>query len=112
VAIARALVAEPELILADEPSSMLDASLRATIADLLVELQQERGAALVFVTHDLALARHVADRIIVLSDGSVVEDRATEELLADPQHSETLALLAAARHQRKSARNDGDVMEM
>lgn len=99
VAIARALVAEPELILADEPSSMLDASLRATIAELLLELQEQRGAALIFITHDLALARHVADRTIVLADGFVVEDRATEELLADPQHRVTKALLKAARHQ-------------
>lgn len=103
VAIARALVASPELILADEPSSMLDASLRATIADLLLELQRERRAALVFITHDMALARHVADRIIVLADGSVVEDRATEELLADPLHDETVALLSAARHHRRPA---------
>ncbi|MGI9596663.1 MAG: ABC transporter ATP-binding protein [Acidimicrobiales bacterium] len=109
VAIARALVAAPELILADEPSSMLDASLRATIADLLLELQQERSATLVFITHDLALARHVADRIIVLADGSVVEDRPTEDLLADPRHRETLALLAAAGHRRKPAPKVGDV---
>ncbi len=102
VAIARALVAAPELILADEPSSMLDASLRATIADLLLELQDQRGAALVFVTHDLALARHVANRTIVLADGAVVEDRATEELLGDPEHPETRALLEAARHQPRA----------
>jgi len=102
VAIARALVAAPELILADEPSSMLDASLRATIADLLLELQDQRGAALVFITHDLALARHVADRTIVLANGSVVEDRATEDLLADPEHPETRALLDAAKHQPRA----------
>lgn len=99
VAIARALVAEPELILADEPTSMLDASLRATIANMLLELQRERGAALLFITHDLALARQVADRIIVLADGLVAEDRPTEQLLADPQHPETRQLLAAAKHQ-------------
>ncbi len=104
VAIARALVAAPELILADEPSSMLDASLRATIADLLLELQDQRGAALVFITHDLALARHVADRTIVLAGGRVVEDRATEDLLADPTHAETRALLQAARQQPRAGR--------
>lgn len=109
VAIARALVASPELLLADEPSSMLDASLRASIADLLLELQEERGAALVFITHDLALARHVADRIIVLARGAVVEDRPTEELLADPAHPETVALLAAARHRREATPKGGEV---
>lgn len=97
VAIARALVAQPKLILADEPTSMLDASLRATIADLLLELQQEQNAALLFVTHDLALARHVADRIIVLADGRVAEDAPTETLLADPQHEATQRLLTAAQ---------------
>lgn len=102
VAIARALVAAPDLILADEPSSMLDASLRATIADLLLGLQDERGAALIFITHDLALARHVADRIIVLAKGTVAEDRPTEDLLADPEHPETRALLEAARHRPRA----------
>jgi len=101
VAIARALVARPELILADEPTSMLDASLRATIANLLLELQAEQNAALIFITHDLALARQVADRIVVLSEGRIVEDRPTEELLSDPEHVETRKLLAAARQQPK-----------
>lgn len=99
VAIARALVSRPELILADEPTSMLDASLRATIANLLLELQAEKDAALIFITHDLALARQVADRIVVLSEGQIVEDRPTEELLSEPEHPETRKLLAAARQQ-------------
>ena len=89
VAIARAVVTGPELILADEPTSMLDASLRASIADMLIGLQQSKPSALVFVTHDLALARHVADRVVVLSEGEVAEDRPTEELLqrsAPPRH--------------------------
>lgn len=98
VAIARALVAQPDLILADEPTSMLDASLRATIADLLLTLQAADNAALIFITHDLALARYVSDRIVVMANGEVVEDRPTEELLADPQHVETQRLLSAARH--------------
>lgn len=101
VAIARALVARPQLILADEPTSMLDASLRATIAAMLLDLQAERNAAMVFITHDLALARQVADRIVVLSGGRVVEDRPTEDLLFDPEHPETRELLSAARHQSK-----------
>lgn len=101
VAIARALVAQPELILADEPTSMLDASLRATIANLLLELQAQRNAALIFITHDLALARQVADRIVVLADGRVVEDRPTEALLSEPEHPETRKLLAAASQHPK-----------
>lgn len=105
VAIARALVAQPELILADEPTSMLDASLRATIANMLLELQAEMEAALIFITHDLALARQVADRIVVLSEGRIVEDRPTEQLLSEPEHLETRQLLAAARHERREISN-------
>lgn len=101
VAIARAVVTGPELILADEPTSMLDASLRASIADMLIGLQQSKPSALVFITHDLALARHVADRVVVLSEGEVVEDRPTEELLQDPQHPDTVQLLTAARHHHR-----------
>ncbi len=97
VAIARAFVAHPELILADEPTSMLDASLRGTVAELLVDLQRSLEATLVFITHDLALARYVADRVVVLAEGRIVEDRPTEELLADPHHPETQRLLVAAR---------------
>ena len=97
VAIARAFVAHPELILADEPTSMLDASLRGSVAGLLLDLQRSLDATLVFITHDVALARYVADRVIVLAEGQVVEDRPTEELLADPHHPETQRLLAAAR---------------
>lgn len=99
VAIARALVAKPELILADEPTSMLDASLRATMSTMLLDLQRAQNAAMVFITHDLALARQVSDRIVVLADGTIAEDRPTEALLADPQHPETQILLAAAKHQ-------------
>lgn len=97
VAIARAFVAHPELILADEPTSMLDASLRGSVAGLLLDLQRSLDATLVFITHDLAVARYVANRVVVLAGGRVVEDRPTEELLADPHHPETRRLLAAAR---------------
>ncbi len=97
VAIARTLVARPELILADEPTSMLDASLRATVADQLLEVRSRLGATLVFITHDLALARHVADRIVVLREGRVVEDGPVDRILGAPTHDETKLLLAAAR---------------
>ena len=77
---------------------MLDASLRATVADLLLALQRADNAALLFITHDLALARHVSDRIVVMASGEIVEDRPTEELLDDPTHAETRRLLGAARY--------------
>ena len=97
VAIARTLVARPELILADEPASMLDASLRATVVSQIMAVQEKLESTLVFITHDLALARHVANRIVVLREGRIVEDGPTERVLADPDHEETRALLAAAR---------------
>ena len=97
VALARTLVASPELILADEPASMLDASLRTTVTAQILEVQQAVGATLVFITHDLALARRVADRIVVLEQGRIIEDGPTEQILADPAQEETRVLLAAAR---------------
>ena len=95
VALARTLVAEPELILADEPTSMLDATLRKTVARQLLTVQADLGASLLFITHDLALAGMVADRIVVLSGGRVVEDGPSHRVLAEPQHEETQELLAA-----------------
>ena len=97
VALARTLVAAPELILADEPASMLDASLRATVTAQILEVQRAVEATLVFITHDLALARRVADRIVVLEEGRIIEDGPTEQILTDPATEETRVLLAAAR---------------
>ena len=97
VALARTLVAAPELILADEPASMLDASLRATVTAQILEVQRAVEATLVFITHDLALARRVADRIVVLKEGRIVEDGPTDQILTDPAQEETQVLLAAAR---------------
>ncbi|MCY3643463.1 MAG: dipeptide ABC transporter ATP-binding protein [Acidimicrobiaceae bacterium] len=96
VALARTLVASPELIVADEPASMLDASLRATVAAHLLAVRQTLGATLVFITHDISLARLVADRIVVLFEGRVVEDGPAARLLAAPGHAETQALIDAA----------------
>ena len=95
VALARTLVAAPELILADEPASMLDASLRATVTAQILEVQRALGATLVFITHDLALARRVADRIVVLEEGRIIEDGPTEQILTDPAQEETQVLLVA-----------------
>jgi len=96
VALARTLVASPELIVADEPASMLDASLRATVAAHLLAVRETLGATLVFITHDISLARLVADRIVVLREGRVVEDGPSARLLARPEHAETQALIDAA----------------
>lgn len=96
VALARALVGRPELVVADEPTSMLDASLRAEMLALVAGIRATHGTAFLFVTHDLAMARYVADEIAVLSEGRLVERGETEQVIRDPQHPFTRTLLAAS----------------
>ncbi|TQM11116.1 ATP-binding cassette domain-containing protein [Pseudonocardia kunmingensis] len=100
VAIARAIVGQPRLIVADEPTSMVDASLRATILELLLATRERLGTGFVFITHDLALARYVADRIAVMQAGRIVEVGPAEELVADPQRPYTRELLDASERVR------------
>ena len=95
VVIARALILEPAFIIADEPVSMLDASVRVEILRLLKRIQAERGLTLVFITHDLSTVRHYANRIFVMYAGRFVETAAVEDLLDAPRHPYTHALLAA-----------------
>lgn len=95
VAIARALAAEPELLVADEPTSMLDVSIRMGVLNLLVHLKRERHLAILLITHDLASARYLADRILVLYRGRVVEDGPSEAVVEAPAHPYTGALLAS-----------------
>jgi peptide/nickel transport system ATP-binding protein len=93
VAIARALAVEPKIVLADEPTSMLDVSIRIGILNLMLKLKEERRIAFLYVTHDLACARYVADEIIVMYAGQIVERGAVEDVLADPLHPYTRLLL-------------------
>jgi peptide/nickel transport system ATP-binding protein len=95
VAIARALAAEPELLVADEPTSMLDVSLRVGVLLLLQRMQRERGLAILLITHDLSSARFLAERILVLHQGRLVEQGDAERLIANPLHAYTQALLNA-----------------
>ncbi|WP_246071672.1 ATP-binding cassette domain-containing protein [Miniimonas arenae] len=95
VAIARALAADPELLVLDEPVSALDVAVQAGILDLLREVQ-DAGTALVLVSHDLAVVRRLCDRVLVLSEGRVVEEGAVETVWAQPRSEVTRALLAAA----------------
>jgi oligopeptide/dipeptide ABC transporter ATP-binding protein len=94
VVIAGALVLEPSVIIADEPVSSLDASVRGEILALLLKLRDDLGLTVVVVTHDLGLAWNIADRIAVMYLGRIVELGTTEEVLADPQHPYTRALLS------------------
>lgn len=96
VAIARALAASPDLLVLDEPVSALDATVRARILERLLDLQRERELAMVFVTHDLDVVAAVADDVIVMKDGRVVDSGAVSRVFAAPGHSFTRELLAAA----------------
>ena len=95
VVIARALACEPEVIVADEPVSMLDVSLRAGVLNLLARLRAERGLSLLYITHDLLSARVVTDQIIVLNKGKVVERGQTKQVLQHPSDPYTVQLLDA-----------------
>ncbi|MFI6938495.1 oligopeptide/dipeptide ABC transporter ATP-binding protein [Streptomyces sp. NPDC050418] len=95
VAIARALALEPELIVADEPTSALDVSVRAQILNLLTELRERLGLAMVFISHDVQTVRYLADRIAVLYLGRVVEEGAADDVTGRPRHPYTEALLSA-----------------
>ena len=95
VAIAAALVLEPDGLICDEPVSMLDASVRAQILKVLVDLQRRRGLALIFITHDLSLAWSLCDRIVVMYLGRVVEQGSAVDVIERPQHPYTQALVTA-----------------
>jgi peptide/nickel transport system ATP-binding protein len=92
VGIARALAARPKLLIADEPTSMLDVSIRLTIMNLLLDLQDSHGLSLIFITHDLAAARYVSDRIAIMYAGRLVETGPASEVLGVPRHPYTMLL--------------------
>jgi peptide/nickel transport system ATP-binding protein len=95
VAIARALAVEPVVILADEPISMLDVSIRMGVLNLMAKLRDEEQIAFLYVTHDLASARYFADETLVMYQGEIVERGPSEAIITDPQHKYTRTLLAA-----------------
>ena len=111
IGIARALAVQPVLLVADEPVSALDVSIQAQILNLLLDQQERRGLALLFIGHDLSVIRHFCDRLLVLYRGRIVEMGATEAVFTNPQHPYTRALLdaAPATHPRWRARADAPV---
>ena len=93
--LARALVLEPSMVIFDEPTSALDVSVQASVLNLLRRLKADHGLTYMFITHDLAVARHLANRIAVMQAGAIVEQQPTEALFANPQHPYTRTLLAS-----------------
>ncbi len=111
IAIARALAVEPKLIICDEPVSALDVSIRSQILNLLRDLQQRLGLAYIFVSHDLAVVKHIADRVAVMNLGHIVETADAETLFASPRHPYSRALLSAIPVPKPQAKRSRLVLE-
>ena len=95
VVIARAIVVQPEIIIADEPVSMLDVSIRAEILELMKEIQNKNNISMIYITHDLATAKHFADNILILNSGKIIESGSIKQVLTNPTNSYTKALINA-----------------
>jgi peptide/nickel transport system ATP-binding protein len=94
IAIARSLILQPELIIADEPVSMLDASIRTEVMNLMTDLQKEKNLTYIFITHDLAQARYIGDYLIIMYLGRIAEMGPMEDVIQSPQHPYTKALVS------------------
>jgi len=113
-ALARSIILGPEFVVADEPVSMIDVSLRTTLIDLMLDLRKELGLTYLFITHDLAVAKYISDRIAIMYLGKIVEMGDKEEIFSDPLHPYTQALLSAVpvpdpERKRKTIELKGEV---
>ena len=106
VMIAMALANEPELLIADEPTTALDVTVQAQILELLAELKEKNGMSMLFITHDLGIVRKIADRVCVMTKGKIVEEGLTKDIFANPQHEYTRKLLAAEPKGKPPAADD------
>lgn len=106
IAIARGLMLKPDIVVADEPVSALDVSVRAQVLNLMMDLQQEMGLSYVFISHDLSVVEHIADEVMVMYLGRCVEQGDTQRIFNDPQHPYTQALLSATPRLNPSQRKE------
>ena len=108
VAVARALATRPDFVVADEPVSALDVSIQAQVVNLLMDLRRDLGLAMLFISHDLHVVRHLCDRIVVMYLGRIVEEGPAGKVFGSPAHPYTRALLSATPSLRPRARDGGD----
>lgn len=113
-ALARSIILQPEFIVADEPVSMIDVSLRTTIIDLMLNFRKELGLTYLFITHDLAVAKYISDRVAIMYLGKIIESASKERLFSNPTHPYTQALLSAIpvpdpKRKRKTIELKGEV---
>jgi len=108
VMIAMALIAEPELLIADEPTTALDVTIQKQILELVADIQKKRNIAVIFISHDLAVVKGLADRIIVMKSGEIVEEGETNAVFDDPQHDYTKKLIAAIPNGAKQETQSSD----
>lgn len=95
VLIARSLIVNPEILLADEPTSMIDASTRVDVLKVFLDLKEKQGLSIIFITHDLGLAYYISDRILVMQKGQIVEEGKAEDVIMNPKHDYTKNLLSS-----------------
>ena len=111
IVVARALSVQPEFIICDEPVSALDVSIQAQIINLLVDLQEKFNLSYIFISHDLSVVRHIADKVAIMYLGEIVEEGITKEVFENPKHPYTKALLSAVPVPDPEKRNSKIILE-